>query len=337
MKKFSFFLLILLLTRVGTTYAAPNNGTTLDFHNFFLGSSTKANVNVNQVLALLVGPEGEPGAAGVAGRDGFVGMNGQDGLQGLAGAPGPVGLQGPAGEAGEAGASVIAVALTSGDTNCANGGSKFIAGDGSTTFACNGAAGEAGAAGAAGVPGTPGTKGDKGDKGEKGDPGEGGTGGGGFSAGVNGIAGCSETIGFSVIHHYSNTDKEFLLDGFKLKGLNVACLDIGNFAKFNLSIQNTAAKYYADGLYDRGDDISCSNEITKDVNDAALAAKDGSDNLDFIFGNASLLTGQIKINPTCRISRMVDTVATDFGPISLSNISTRDLGDTVAFEFSPAP
>ena len=34
MKKFSFFLLILLLTRVGTTYAAPNNGTTLDFQNF---------------------------------------------------------------------------------------------------------------------------------------------------------------------------------------------------------------------------------------------------------------------------------------------------------------
>ena len=50
MKKFSFFLLILLLTRVGTSYAAPNDGTTLDFQNFFLGDSANPNVNVNQVL-----------------------------------------------------------------------------------------------------------------------------------------------------------------------------------------------------------------------------------------------------------------------------------------------
>ena len=218
MKKFSFFLLILLLTRVGTSYAAPNDGTTLDFQNFFLGSSTKANVNVNQVLALLVGPEGEPGAAGVAGRDGFVGMNGQDGKDGLPGAPGPVGPQGADGPAGE---SVVAVVLNVGDPDCANGGSKFISGDGSTAFACNGATGATGATGAQGPQGLQGEPGEGvvidttapglalvaancesgGRAFRDGDGnltylcnGTGGTGGGGFSAGINGLAVRSNAI-----------------------------------------------------------------------------------------------------------------------------------------------
>ena len=39
MKKFSFFLIVLLLTRVGTTYAAPDTTKGLDIQNFFLGSS----------------------------------------------------------------------------------------------------------------------------------------------------------------------------------------------------------------------------------------------------------------------------------------------------------
>ena len=348
MKKFSFFLLILLLTRVGTTYAAPNNGTTLDFQNFFLGSSAKPNVNVNQVLALLVGPEGKPGPAGVAGRDGFVGMNGQDGKDGLPGAPGPVG---PQGAEGPAGASVIAVVLNTGDSNCANGGSKFISGDGTNTFACNGASG---APGAQGLPGEPGKSvvvdtsaagvalveancenGGKALKDGNGTltyvcNGTGGTGSGGFSAGINGLAGCSEVVEFSIIHHYSNSVKEFLLDGFKLKGLNVACLNTGNFAGLNFSIQNSGAVFYSSATYESGDSISCSNEITSILHDAAISAKNGSDEIDFIFGDVNLLAGQIKINPTCTIARNSAT-------ISLSQISSRDLGDSVAFEFTPVP
>ena len=354
MKKFSFFLLILLLTRVGTSYAAPNDGTTLDFQNFFLGDSANPNVNVNQVLALLVGPEGQPGPAGVAGRDGFVGMNGQDGKDGLPGAPGPVGPQGADGPAGE---SVVAVVLNVGDPDCANGGSKFISGDGSTAFACNGATGATGATGAQGPQGLQGEPGEGvvidttapglalvaancesgGRAFRDGDGnltylcnGTGGTGGGGFSAGINGLAGCSEVVEFSVIHHFDNSAKEFLLDGFKLKGLNIACLNVGNYAGLNFSIQESGAVNYSQPRYLSGDSISCSNIITDEIRNAALAAKSDSDELDFIFGDVNLLSSQIEINPTCTIERTSATIL-------LSQISSRDLGDAVAFQFTPAP
>jgi Collagen triple helix repeat (20 copies) len=122
MKKMTLFLAILILSRVGIAYGADTapNG----LQNFFLGTSNANTANINQVLALLVGPAGPPGAAGVAGRDGFSGLNGVDGmpgapgpvgqtgpqgiqgiqgLQGPAGAPGPAGAQGPAGPAGPAG------------------------------------------------------------------------------------------------------------------------------------------------------------------------------------------------------------------------------------------
>ena len=122
MKKMTLFLAILILSRVGIAYGADTapNG----LQNFFLGTSNANTANINQVLALLVGPAGPPGAAGVAGRDGFSGLNGVDGmpgapgpvgqtgpqgiqgiqgLQGVAGAPGPAGAQGPAGPAGPAG------------------------------------------------------------------------------------------------------------------------------------------------------------------------------------------------------------------------------------------
>ena len=96
----TLFLAILILSRVGVAYGAdlaPNG-----IQNFFLGTSNTNGSNLNQVLALLVGPAGPPGAAGVAGRDGFIGLNGVDGMPG---APGPVGQPGPAGPAGPAGAT----------------------------------------------------------------------------------------------------------------------------------------------------------------------------------------------------------------------------------------
>jgi len=98
MKKMTLFLAILILSRVGIAYGADTapNG----LQNFFLGTSNSNAANINQVLALLVGPAGPPGAAGVAGRDGFVGLNG---VAGMPGAPGPVGQTGPAGAQGVAG------------------------------------------------------------------------------------------------------------------------------------------------------------------------------------------------------------------------------------------
>ena len=94
-----WFLLVLIVSRVGVAYGADSNTNSLQ--NFFFNFSNSNTTNANQVLALLVGPAGPPGPAGVAGRDGFVGMNGVDGMPG---APGPVGQQGPAGVPGPAGA-----------------------------------------------------------------------------------------------------------------------------------------------------------------------------------------------------------------------------------------
>jgi hypothetical protein len=304
MKKFSFFLLILVLTRVGTTYAAPNNGTTLDFQNFFLGSSAKPNVNVNQVLALLVGPAGKPGPAGVAGKDGFVGMNGQDGKDGLPGAPGPVGPQGPAGPAG---ASVIAVALNAGDTNCANGGSKFIAGDGTNTFACNGANGANGADGRQGDPGksvvnvsaqdgivvngvkvvdisgpTGGNCTSGGQAYRDGNGlvsyicnGTGGTG-GTLSQGQIAVSSCDDSADLTPIYQYKKYDgnkREFILNGFKLANLNFKCLGIGYKAELRFNINDTSIV----GLpapttghlgfdYSAGDDFVCKFTVNQETN-----------------------------------------------------------------------
>ena len=98
MKKMTLFLAILIFSRIGIAYGAdlaPNG-----LQNFFLGSTNASAGNINQVLALLVGPAGPPGPVGVAGRDGFVGMNGVDGMPGAPGATGEAGPQGAQGVPG---------------------------------------------------------------------------------------------------------------------------------------------------------------------------------------------------------------------------------------------
>jgi hypothetical protein len=139
-KQLLILLTIFSLSGIGITYAASATGN--DIQNFFLGNAPLQSSNLNQVLALLVGPKGPPGVAGVAGRDGIIGMNGLNGLDGAPGATGP------------AGASVAVVALQVGDVNCPIGGSKLIAGDGTITYVCNGRPGAPGARGADGTNGT---------------------------------------------------------------------------------------------------------------------------------------------------------------------------------------
>ena len=63
MKKFAVILLVLSLTRIGVAYADSTN--TTNSQNYFFGTKSAA-ANLNQVLALLVGPKGDPGPAGVA-------------------------------------------------------------------------------------------------------------------------------------------------------------------------------------------------------------------------------------------------------------------------------
>ncbi|CAN2214669.1 Collagen triple helix repeat [Candidatus Nanopelagicaceae bacterium] len=147
MKKFAVILLVLSLTRVGVAYADSNNSS--NSQNYFFGTKSAA-ANLNQVLALLVGPKGDPGPAGVAGKDGLIGMNGKDGKDGkdgLDGAPGAVGLP------GSAGAGVLAVAFTGLQGSCLAGGVKLTASDGTISYVCNGRNGSDGANGAPGTGG----------------------------------------------------------------------------------------------------------------------------------------------------------------------------------------
>ncbi len=166
MKKFAFLLLVLSMTRVAVAYAETNTastGTNTNQQNYFFGNSAQAAANLNQVLALLVGPRGVPGPAGVAGKDGFVGLNGQNGKDGLPGAPGAVGPQGPAGlngkdglngapgaqgpagpagNGGNAAYAVIPIDATN-TTDCPSGlgGLKYHPNTGNDTIVCNGGAG----------------------------------------------------------------------------------------------------------------------------------------------------------------------------------------------------
>ena len=101
MKKTVFFLILLIFSRIGVSYAAGTNP--IGIGDFFTGNNIAnlSDANINQVLGLLVGPSGTPGPAGVAGKDGFNGLNG---INGMPGAPGATGATGPAGPAGAPGA-----------------------------------------------------------------------------------------------------------------------------------------------------------------------------------------------------------------------------------------
>jgi len=150
MKKVLVLLMILSLTRIGVAYADVKTSAT--DQNYFFGVKNAAS-NLNQVLALLVGPSGKPGPAGVAGKDGLIGMNGVDGKDGLPGAPGV------AGQPGKDGASVLSVAFNGTQGNCNTGGTKFTDGAGNTTYACNGVNGAQGPQGPAGPQGAQGPAG----------------------------------------------------------------------------------------------------------------------------------------------------------------------------------
>ena len=171
------FLLVLVVSRIGTVYAGTPDATS--FQNFFVDGSALGSSGLNQILAVLVGADGKPGPAGVAGPRGFTGLNGSAGKNGLDGAPGPVGPAGPAGPAGAQGAtgpagpsggSIALVSLPSGSTECPTGGTKLVAADGTASYVCNGANGRNGADGASGGGGggTPGPAGPQGAQGIQG-------------------------------------------------------------------------------------------------------------------------------------------------------------------------
>ena len=135
MKRALAILLILLISKIGVTFAAPINGR--DGFNGINGLNGKNGIDGAP------GPVGQQGLIGPQGPQGPAGPKGETGATGANGAPGATGPAGPAGAQGANGAngqSVIVTALPVGDTNCSNGGSKFQIGT-VITFACNGSNG----------------------------------------------------------------------------------------------------------------------------------------------------------------------------------------------------
>ena len=242
MKKFAVVLLVLSLTRIGVAYA--DSTSTTNSQNYFFGTKSAA-ANLNQVLALLVGPKGDPGPAGVAGKDGLIGMNGKDGKDGKDGLNGAPGV---AGTPGADGKSVLSVAFTGLQGNCTTGGVKFTDGNGVVTYACNGANGLNGANGINGTNGVNGT----------------GGGGGGsltYGQGVVQVGACDTdgVVAMNVTRKFNGTDFVFnqftfgdstITDG----DVDAACSGLP-FAVY-ISIANTVTKDYH-RMYQPGDVITC--------------------------------------------------------------------------------
>jgi hypothetical protein len=315
MKKTLAILLILIFTKMGVSYADTTEPLTI--RNFFLGSSPSADANLNQVLALLVGPQGVPGPAGVAGRDGFIGMNGQDGRDGLDGAPGIVGpqglpglqgatgapgAQGPPGARGATGAdgapgangtngtSTLAIVIAVGSPECSGrGGTKFVTG-GLTTFACNGAAGT----------------------------GSGGSGGTTFTFGQGrveiGTCDSDATVGFTFPTRWSGTD--FFLNQVSVSGVDGRC--IGADLKIYFQIKSTGPIYVPSSNYALGDNLVCTHPLT--ASEPGLAANP-----------STVTTNVFSLLATATCTRTSAGGATR-PSILLGDIGTRDLSDWVGFE-----
>ena len=241
MKKLVFLILVLSLAGIGASYAETD---ATKSSNFFLGTKSSA-ANLNQVLALLVGPQGVPGAVGVAGKDGLIGMNGEAGLPG---APGATGVN------GKDGTGVLTVAFTGAQGDCESGGTKFLDGSGNTTFACNGAAGATGAAGVAGVAGATGATGVAGATGAA------GTGTGGdlsYGAGQISVGAC-ETDGIiklGLSRTFTGTDfvfNELTLGEFgSTNDLKATCAEkvVSFYVKIiATTLKNTTGEYLANDL-----------------------------------------------------------------------------------------
>ena len=103
MKKLIFFMTFLVFTRIGMGMGI--SATPIGIGNFFLGSPSITETNLNQVLGLLVGADGQPGPAGVSGANGINGINGLPGVPGAQGLPGVQGVKGDPGAPGAPGAA----------------------------------------------------------------------------------------------------------------------------------------------------------------------------------------------------------------------------------------
>lgn len=118
-----------------------------------VGTANKPGLNQRLIIVQgLQGPVGLLGPAGPAGRDGAAGPAGAAGSAGAAGAQGPAGPMGPVGPAGSGGSGGgVTIQSEPAGSNCANGGTKFTATDGTITYACNGSGGGDGSFASGGI------------------------------------------------------------------------------------------------------------------------------------------------------------------------------------------
>jgi hypothetical protein len=243
MKRISFFLLILVISRIGTSYAAPNTNTS-PVQNFFVGGAKTDRVNINQVLSLIVGPEGKPGPAGkngIAGKDGKPGPAGPAGPAGAQGPAGPAGAQGPAGAggagpAGPAGASVVTTRFAANSTlanaNCSGRAGALFSVGGVASYACDGSGGGGGG-------GTLGT-----------------------GQGNVDVIGCStleNPVKVVLVHSFDNSRREFFLNGITFENVSPDCIKDGNKMVLTMGIQSDTLFWGSDkqDKYMSGDVIEC--------------------------------------------------------------------------------
>ena len=227
MRKLALLVFILLFTRGLSFYAAGSAPAQANlFDNLLLGYEIQGSGNLNQVLALAIGPRGLAGPAGVAGKNGFVGLNGFDGRDGIDGAPGPIGPGGPMGPAGSVGvagatgangaagangapgidgargsagangaagangtpgAAVAVISLPVGDVHCSAGGVKLVSSDGNASFVCSGSASVT------------------------------------LSGGSAEIFACDDAVNLGMISHFDTSNRRFILDGIRVSDLSSTC------------------------------------------------------------------------------------------------------------------
>jgi len=224
MNKIVFFLLVLIFTRMGVSFGS--DPTPLAIGDFFVGGNATniSDANENQLLGLLVGPEGAPGPAGTAGKNGFNGING---INGMPGAPGPMGLPGPQGPAGQQG-----------------------------TPGLNGAQGAKGDTGAQGPKGDTGAQGPQGVPGPAG--GSGGTGSAPFAGGPVAVVVCGNSdtdpgLGFAINPQFDGSN--FKIASIDVKHIASTCKGLTLSFYFKMK-QSRASHYLADSI------ITCSHALS---------------------------------------------------------------------------
>ena len=243
-----FSVLVLVVRNVQYPGSSPNSA-----------DAQQASDN-NQVLAMMVGPQGPPGINGIIGRDGVAGAAGADGTNGIigrdgvAGANGVTGANGVSGTNGANGANgaqgstgsngsngsdgntLEIISLPAGDETCAFGGTKFVSTTGVITYSCNG--------------------------------------GNTLGQGVVNIGACDAEVVISLSTQYLNRD--FMMSAITVSQLSGACN--GTTIDAMLNVKSSGTKFGSASNYRLSDVVHCTKVLvlspTSLTNSVALGVSD---------------------------------------------------------------